>query len=94
MLGCSRLDGHGLYGPKLELANEQSWVACEPRTRCSGTGIAHEIPSKSRPSLGINPEEIPSAAAVDPDRRRDQIGILACKSFRFRDQKKIFYFKK
>ena len=52
----------------------------------SHCGSANQIPGKSRQDPGINPEEIPKAAKDDPEQFRDQVGILACKSFRFRDQ--------
>jgi hypothetical protein len=58
--------------------------ACEEKT---------EIPNRSRPNPEMVPEEIPKAAKGNPDDPRDLVGISGCKSFRFRDHKKILFFK-
>src|SRR5436309_34508 len=44
------------------------------------------VPTRSRTRVGIDPEPIPTRWPSNPEPVRDQVGISACKSFRFRDQ--------
>jgi hypothetical protein len=54
--------------------------------RCS----ASKIPTRSRTWLGTDPDRIPKRSRANHGHVRDQVGISRAKSFRSRDQKKIF----